>query len=100
MQLLNKQAEWLILVCIYRTHSVLLVLVRDILCNGYCVFVVAHVGSHSSYCCKNGYLVVIPFGKSSHITTISTHLPDSQEVPFFPYFKCGWSQVPQPRNKG
>ena len=24
-----------------------------------------------------GYLVVIPFGKGSHITTISTHQPDS-----------------------
>ena len=42
-----------------------------------------------------GYLVVIPFGKGSHITTISTHQPDSQEIPFVPYFKSGWTQVPQ-----
>ena len=42
-----------------------------------------------------GYLVVILFGKGSHITTISTHQPDSEEVPFFPYFKCGQSQAPQ-----
>ena len=52
MQLLNKQSEQLILVCIYRTHSAPLVLVRDILYDGYCVFIVAHVGSHSSYCSK------------------------------------------------